>query len=154
MQPAIFKTPPKGKHLSLDRDIVSIEGIMQKLEQLDADKKELTDETKATLRANLDVAVTEFLNHERATQASRFKLPHTQSDFETDRLAFQSRLLLAVQNSIGAAKQRTVSNSDVIDMLLEEMREDCDGRHSIELLDGQQQRCHRHASRGDERGLR
>ena len=27
-----------GKHLSLDRDIVSIEGIMQKLEQLDADK--------------------------------------------------------------------------------------------------------------------
>ena len=82
----------------------------------------------------------------------------------------QSRLLLAVQNSIGAAKQRTVSNSDVIDkvkviivlkqpqifttnqrcslhsslelshksclpQLLEEMREDCDGRHSIELLD-------------------
>ena len=27
-----------GKHLSLDRDIVSIEGIMQKLEQLDAEK--------------------------------------------------------------------------------------------------------------------
>ena len=26
---------------------------------------------KATLRANLDVAVTEFLDHERATQASR-----------------------------------------------------------------------------------
>ena len=57
LQPAIFKTPPKGefseniysfsifwattyvgKHLSLDRDIVSIEGIMQKLEQLDAEK--------------------------------------------------------------------------------------------------------------------
>ena len=34
-------------------------------------RKELTDETKATLRANLDVAVTEFLDHERATQASR-----------------------------------------------------------------------------------
>ena len=31
----------------------------------------MTDETKATLRANLDVAVTEFLDHERATQASR-----------------------------------------------------------------------------------
>ena len=31
----------------------------------------MTDETKATLRANLESAVTEFLDHERATQASR-----------------------------------------------------------------------------------
>ena len=34
----IFGNLDVGKHLSLDRDIVSIEGIMQKLEQLDAEK--------------------------------------------------------------------------------------------------------------------
>merc|ERR1719234_1040961 len=131
----IFKTPEKGKLLSLDKDILSIDGIMQRLDQLDAEKGEVSDEVKTTIRVNLEVALTSFLGHEKATEASRFKLPHTQSNFQTDRKAFQSRLLMAIQKAISVAETRMVSQSLAIDELLEDMRRDCDGRRSIEILE-------------------
>merc|ERR1719239_1009383 len=131
----IFKTPEKGKLLSLDEDILSIDAIMQRLDQLDAEKGEVSDEMKATIRENLEEALTSFLDHEKATETSRFKLPHQQSNFQTDRKAFQSRLLMAIQKAISVAETRMVSQSLAIDELLEDMRRDCDGRRSIEILE-------------------
>merc|ERR1719341_73779 len=131
----IFKTPEKGKLLSLDEDILSIDAIMQRLDQLDAEKGEVSDEMKATIRENLEEALTSFLDHEKATETNRFKLPHQQSNFQTDRKAFQSRLLMAIQKAISVAETRMVSQSLAIDELLEDMRRDCDGRRSIEILE-------------------
>jgi len=136
LQMPIYKTPEKGKQLSLDEDILSIDGIMQRLDQLDAEKGEVNPEIKATIRENLELALTNFLDHERATETSRYKLPHSQTNFETDRRAFKSRLLLAIQNSISVAETRMNGwNSVAMDELLEEMRRACDGGQSIEILD-------------------
>ena len=83
---------------------------LQNLVNLDAVKNSIgapvTEEQKETIRKDLDVAMNEFIEREQASHEASFTIPFVTGNNRTNIVAIHSRLLLALEVSVGQSVRK------------------------------------------------